>query len=392
MGMVFPVYAGFFVRYLSDTAQTVFTIGCITAGIMVGAFSYLIGKITVIAYIKNLSKEIEIIAKGEGDLTNRILIESNDAIGDLTSWINRFIENIHNLVLNIANQAKSLSESSNDLFCNSSLLSKNSKEMTISSNSISKTANEICIATQAISKSTELTSSNVLSLSASAKIISDTIGNIAKKTDEAQKISFDTKEKTNTSSQKIVMLELNIDNITQALDLVSGISAKTKLLALNATIEAARAGSVGKGFAVVANEVKELALQTEKATKQIHDIVIPMKGAASELVAVVDDVNSSTEVLADIFVDIHTSVGEQKTSTNNLLENIQQIVFEVSNITKNLKESSVETDLIASNIRALDNLVSEVDRSSNFVKEKAKHVDTVGVGLTDLISKFKVQK
>lgn len=51
------------------------------------------------------------------------------------------------------------------------------------------------------------------------------------------------------------------------------IASRTNLLALNATIEAARAGDAGKSFAVVATEVKSLAGQAERNTKELRTTV-----------------------------------------------------------------------------------------------------------------------
>ena len=390
MGIVFPLYAGFFVSYLSDTAQIIFTVGCIIAGLMVGGFSFIIGKITIIAYIKNLAGEIEDIAKGEGDLTKRIEIDSNDEIGELTDWLNLFIENIHALVTNITSQSKSLSESSNDLYSNSSLLSNSAKEMTSNSNSIASTAEEISTSTQSISSSADTTSINVLSLSKAATEITTTIGKISHEAEDAQKVSSGTKLKTNELTQKITVLKADMDKIIQTIDFVATISEKTKLLALNATIESARAGEAGKGFAVVANEVKELALQTDKATKDIHNVVIPMKKSTMELVEAVGEVNESINKLNETFINIHSAVEKQEININDLFQNIQQIVAEITDITQHIKESSVTSQSIAESTILLNRLVSEVEKTSTSVKERAGIMNQMGVNLSQLITKFKV--
>ncbi|MDX2015470.1 MAG: methyl-accepting chemotaxis protein [Myxococcaceae bacterium] len=61
-----------------------------------------------------------------------------------------------------------------------------------------------------------------------------------------------------------------IEQITRSIE---RISEQINVLALNATIEAARAGALGTGFAVVAREVKSLALEARKATRDIDERV-----------------------------------------------------------------------------------------------------------------------
>jgi methyl-accepting chemotaxis protein len=63
-------------------------------------------------------------------------------------------------------------------------------------------------------------------------------------------------------------LKESVQHIESILGLIASVSSQTRLLALNATIEAARAGEHGLGFAVVAEEVRNLAKQSEEASKK----------------------------------------------------------------------------------------------------------------------------
>ncbi len=146
--------------------------------------------------LKQLITNFSDVAEGDGDLTKRIAIKSNDELGQLANKFNSFLEKLQDMIKNIAGNAVDVNSSADNL-------ASISKDLTSQANSISSEA-----------------------------------------VTQAQNASVKMAEQGNAA--------LAIGRVTVT---ITNISEQTNLLALNATIKAARAGEAGKGFAVVANEI-----------------------------------------------------------------------------------------------------------------------------------------
>ena len=100
----------------------------------------------------------------------------------------------------------------------------------------------------------------------SASFIHSTTDQVSNAAKEGEILAQKTSESMNEISQEV-------DKINDAISVIDQITMQTNILSLNAAVEASTAGEAGKGFAVVAGEVRNLAAQTQAASKEIQEVV-----------------------------------------------------------------------------------------------------------------------
>jgi methyl-accepting chemotaxis protein len=115
------------------------------------------------------------------------------------------------------------------------------------------------------------------------------------------------------------------EQIGSVVEMISKIARQTNLLALNATIEAARAGEAGRGLGVVAAEVKNLADQTARATKDISLQIAAVQKAAERSTGQIEGIVERMKDMSSFTSAIATSVQQQAAATRSISDAVRVV-------------------------------------------------------------------
>jgi hypothetical protein len=72
-----------------------------------------------------------------------------------------------------------------------------------------------------------------------------------------------------TTSNAVAEVTSAVDEVSEVIKAINGITAETNFVVMNAAIKAAQAGEYGKGFSAVVDEVRKLTERTAKNSKAI---------------------------------------------------------------------------------------------------------------------------
>ncbi|MBF8721414.1 methyl-accepting chemotaxis protein [Pseudomonas guariconensis] len=227
--------------------------------------------------LHTMTRAMEDIAEGEGDLTKRLQIHQHDEFGILGTAFNRFVERIHGSIREVSSATEHVNEVALRVISASNSSMANSDEQSNRTSSVAAAINELGAAAQEIAGNAAQASQHATS----ARLLAEEGQQVVERNIEAMNRLSDL---IVTSSAHIETLNHKTVNIGQILEVITSISQQTNLLALNAAIEAARAGEAGRGFAVVADEVRNLAHRTQESAQQVQAMIEELQVGARESV------------------------------------------------------------------------------------------------------------
>jgi methyl-accepting chemotaxis protein len=340
--------------------------------------------------LKRLTSLVRDLVQGDGDLTKRLEVQSQDELGILAGLINQFVEKLGTLIKEIGAKAQLLGQSRNSLRQLSVLMNQGAEKTSAQADGVAVSAGHMSEKMTSVASASEETTTNVSVVAAAVEEMAATVREIAHNSEKARTITEAAVGRARNASEKVDLLGTAAHEISKVTEVITEISEQTNLLALNATIEAARAGEAGKGFAVVANEIKELAKQTAAATLEIKKKVTSIQSSTGETVGEIKTISSVIREIDEIVSTIATAVEEQSTTTHEIANNIAQASTGIQEVNENVNLSSAYAKQIADDIAGVNRSANDISNSSAQVKLSAEELGGLTADLNNMVGRFKV--
>ncbi|KOO13250.1 chemotaxis protein [Vibrio xuii] len=362
--------------FASVSEQIQFTaIASLVLYLIIATFStYTITKL--LKPLQDLSSSLSQLAKGEGDLTQRIEIKRRDEIGEVAEHVNQFLSQMQRMLADIINRSEQLVQQASQA---NALSMQSAQQVEVQQNDV----NQIATAIHEMSATAAEVASHAEMTADASQTSSNACQDGQKVIQKNRESIVELAEQVTAASGVISQLEHNTQSINQILSTIQEIAEQTNLLALNAAIEAARAGEQGRGFAVVADEVRVLSQRTHGSTEEIRHMIETLQNNTK---LAVNSMKTST-TLADTSVDYAQQAAQSLTDITDAIDKINDMALQIASAAEEQRAVSEDISRNTQGIKdASDVLAGQAQQSSDSADSMRESAETMRMEVT----RFKV--
>ncbi|MEJ5057672.1 methyl-accepting chemotaxis protein [Pseudomonas sp. MYb330] len=331
---------------------------------------------TILRPLNQMKANLDDIAAGEGDLTRRLTITSQDELGALAGSFNRFVDKIHGLVRQITEMTSQLTGLVNQVSEQANRSDQAMERQRHETDQVATAINEMSAAAQEVAKSAQN--------AAVAAQQTDEEGQAAKRVVAGSIVKIHALvDDIRSSGVSLDSLQKDVSSIVSVLGVIRSIAEQTNLLALNAAIEAARAGEAGRGFAVVADEVRALASRTQISTQEIQGMIDRLQAGTQ---SAVDAMRRSSEA--------GDGTSAQANEAGASLDTMAQLIATINSMNAQIASAAEEQTAVAEEInRSVHQIAVAVDSVADETQQGAqtsRSLADLGQRLGSLVGQFRI--